>query len=204
MRRILAVVLVSSLIACGGGGSGDGHPTGALVASGPTNVAPVESIAISGSGTCVEQGVSVGLSMVAVLASDATNLCSMLTANDSKANMRSIFVAVLSGTLGAPPVIGPGKYEITQSPAVGAVVSVGAAAVDVASATCLSTTTDAVSGFVWIDALTATNVKGAVDAMLPDGTHIAGAFDAPTCGLGIPVSDICAGTFAPPTGTCLP
>ncbi|HET9553004.1 MAG TPA: hypothetical protein VFP50_08560 [Anaeromyxobacteraceae bacterium] len=203
MRRILAVVLVSSLIACGGG-SGDGHPTGALVASGPTHVAPVESVAISGSGTCVEQGVSVGLSMVAVIASDATNLCSMLTANDSKANMRSVFLAVMSGTLGAPPAIGPGKYEITQSPAVGAVVSVGAAAVDVASATCVSTTTDATSGFVWIDALTATSVTGAVDAMLPDGTHITGAFDAPRCGLAIPVSDICAGTFAPPTGTCLP
>jgi hypothetical protein len=204
MRRILAVVLVSSLFGCGGGSGGDGHPTGALVASGPISVTPVGSVAITGSGTCVEQGVNIGLSMVAVFASDAPNLCSMLTANDSKANMRSIFLAVMSGTLGAPPGVGPGKYEITQNPAVGAVVSVGAAAVDVANASCASTTTDAVSGFVWIDAITASSVTGAVDAMLPDGTHVTGAFDAATCGLPIPVSDICAGTFVPPAGTCLP
>jgi hypothetical protein len=80
----------------------------------------------------------------------------------------------------------------------------GAAAVDLSNATCASTTVDATSGTIWLDSSSGGRVTGAVDAMLADGTHLSGTFNAPGCAIDLPIAELCAGTWVPPAGTCVP
>jgi hypothetical protein len=204
MRRALLSVAASVLVACGGSDSGDDRPTGPIGATGPSAVAPVDSLSFGAEGVCVSGGTSVGISAVAVVSADVSNLCTMTLANQAKANMRVITLMILRGALNTPPGVPPGKYTITQDPTGTTVVTLAAAAVDLSNATCASTTVDAASGTIWLDSSSGVQVTGAVDAMLADGTHLSGTFNAPSCAINLPVAELCAGTWVPPAGTCLP
>jgi hypothetical protein len=204
MRRALLSVLVSVLVACGGSDAGDARPTGPIGATGPSAVTPVDSLSFGAEGVCASGGSNVGISAVAVFSADVSNLCSMVLANQSKANSRAIMLMVVRGALNTPPGVPPGKYTITQDPTGTTVVTLAAAAVDSTDASCAGTTVDATSGTIWLDSTSGGRVTGAVDAMLADGSHLGGTFDAPGCAISLPVADLCAGTWVPPGGTCVP
>ena len=151
MRRALLSVLVSVLMACGGSDGGDARPTGPVGATGPSAVTPVDSLSFGGEGVCVSGTSSVGISMVAVFSADVSNLCTMMLANQSKANSRAIMLMIVRGALNTPPGVPPGKYTITQDPTGTTVVTLAAAAVDSSDASCAGTTVDATSGTIWLD-----------------------------------------------------
>lgn len=204
MRRALLSVLVSVLMACGGSDSGDARPTGPMGATGPSAVTPVDSLSFGAEGVCVNGGTSVGISAVTVFSADVSNLCTMMLANQTKANSRAIMLMILRGALNTPPGVPPGKYTITQDPTGTTVVTLAAAAIDRTDATCAGTTVDATGGTVWLDSTSGGRVTGAVDATLADGSHLSGTFDAPGCALSLPIAELCAGTWVPPVGTCVP
>jgi hypothetical protein len=205
MRRALLSVLVSVLAACGGSDNGDARPTGPIGATGPSAVTPVDSLSFGAEGVCVSGTSSVGISFVAVASADVANLCTLTTAGQSKAGMRAITLTIVRGALNTPPGVPPGKYAITTDPTGTTVVTLAAAAVSLSDATCASTSVDATGGNVWLDAVGAGRVAGAVDATLADGTRLSGTFDAPACaGIAPPIAELCAGTWVPPTGTCVP
>jgi hypothetical protein len=83
-------------------------------------------------------------------------------------------------------------------------VTLAAAAVDSSDASCAGTTVDATGGTIWLDSTSVGRVTGAVDATLADGSHLSGTFDAPGCAISLPVAELCAGTWVPPAGTCVP
>jgi hypothetical protein len=204
MRRALLSAAVSALVACGGSDGGGSRPTGPLGATGPSGLTPVDSLSFAAEGVCASGTRNVGISSVVVLGADVAGLCTMTLANESRAGMRSIMLMVIRGALDSPPGVPPGTYPITQDPTGTTVVQLAAAAVGVSDASCAGTTVDATSGTVWLDTTAGGRVAGAVDAMLADGTHLAGTFDAPSCAIPLPIAELCAGTWVPPTGTCVP
>jgi hypothetical protein len=204
MRRALLSVLVSALVACGGSDDGDVRPTGPLGATGPSAVTPVDSLSFGAEGVCVSGTTSVGISAVTVFTADASNLCTMMLANQSKAGSRAIMLMIVRGAVNTPPGVPPGRYTITQDPTGTTVVTLAAAAIDRLDASCAGSTVDATSGTVWLDSTSGGRITGAVDATLADGTHLSGTFDAPGCAVSLPIAELCAGTWVPPAGTCVP
>lgn len=208
MQKRIAVVLVAVLAACGGEdkSSGPARPSGSLASTGASAVVPSDSISFETTGSCTT-GISFGYAALEVAAADVSGLCSMVQASQDKANMKGIAIAVLRFDLtgAAPSPIGAGVYAIAATPPSNQTrFDVANVVVTQNDATCNGTGVEASSGNVWIDSVTSSEITGAVDVTLTDGTRVVGTFQAPRCTVPGALTDVCSTTSSTSTSTCVP
>jgi len=221
MLRPLAATTAAVLLlaACGDSSSAPSAPTplAGTVFGQPFTPADNGSALTLSEATCTIGGIAGSKTGLAIAFGSFSGLCTFATQNGicgnvNKANATVVTLSLVRANLAGATAgaVQAGTYTIGGIPSQDSQGNVTAAFASAAKTGAMPNcepvvTADAVSGTIRIDKIDAVGARitGSADVTFPNGGHVAGTFDVPTCGLSLDVCTVALQSSCPTTPVCV-